>query len=580
MRRESGDVTIEVMAVIIVVAVLAAAAAFLFIGYSSSMPASGVTGPAAFSSKTPVSAPVQADLFFKGGTLDLGNDGSIPQEAVTSRGISSEQASKVRQIMNDYLKKAEDLKEQNTKYSLHGSYTLIAETEPFPEQGAELAAQLKHELLTVLTAEQFEYLDNNMACAERFAYWGMYRFRDLFRPERDREDWCYVESSHTHPLNGGGSSGKGHETITHSKKNLKYQKKLKELQQADAKTAPVSIRTVRTWEDLLKQPAVDIGTGTARLGIEALRAPYTSGVLLYCMTEGWSPPHTWNEPSRLGPFTVEVRHEQETPGFAAQTAQTAVWPDAPDTKRSIMLFRRTVPLYRPGKFHIRVCTLNRETAAEASVTATREKFHAWTVLEQCTGKPEQRKNDTYDAVAFARNRAQAIALPRYEGMKPLFYTGDGRGIKIMRKKRETLPPLFPKKSTDTAKCLALSARGTDLTVQSREEIILARPDWHFLVRWWVNGKPFIPEQISSFSDQNGMVIQGRKLLLHLDFIPKRIGAKQGDRVDLQLLYCRDGWTLLHPAEMMSASHDMQGPDMLLSDRVRIEWETDEKRTDK
>jgi len=44
---------------------------------------------------------------------------------------------------------------------------------------------------------------------------------------------------------------------------------------------------VKTWNDLLKQPPIDVGDGVkVRLGIEATTCPQWSGVLVYCYCEG------------------------------------------------------------------------------------------------------------------------------------------------------------------------------------------------------------------------------------------------------------------------------------------------------
>jgi hypothetical protein len=91
----------------------------------------------------------------------------------------------------------------------------------------------------------------------------------------------------------------------------------------------------------------------------------------------------------------------------------------------------------------------------------------------------------------------------------------------------------------------------------------------------VNDKPLIPEQLDRFGDQNGKVIIGKNLLLHLDYDPRRIGAEPGDKIELQVLYCKHGWELVYSgAEMLSAHVDMEGPELLLSNRTRLVWKED------
>lgn len=343
---------------------------------------------------------------------------------------------------------------------------------------------------------------------------------------------------------------------------------------SDAAVEPV--RVTKTWQDLFDQPAISLEKGTARLGIEASSTPRGSGILIYCLTQGYSLPKECKETHRLGPFKIEVQHEDDEAEKAQDVCQMA-WNDPPDISQSIALFRRSIPLDRPGRFSIRVLSLDNELVGQAVVTATPEEYHPWMPLELSHGGGLEKSDDRYEAVAHVRNRAKGIAIPRFEGMQPLLFRSDGTEKMVRRLVAEKLPTLFPTDHPSGRDDLTVRATRTDLVVESRQSIVLARPDWHFLVRWWVNGKPYIPEQLDSFADQNGVVITGKKLLLHLDFLPRRIGATQGDKVELRLLYCKSGWELVQPMGMLSACHDMEGPELLLSNRVRIEWETDGNR---
>lgn len=340
----------------------------------------------------------------------------------------------------------------------------------------------------------------------------------------------------------------------------------------DAKGA-ASIQVVRTWQDLLNQPAIPAGTGKARLGVEARTAPCMSGIFLYCLTEGYSMPQQWNENNRLGPFQIVVRHEGDDKQLAAIVSYLAS-SDAQDIRHSTALFRRSIPLDRPGTFHIQVMSEKREVIAETKVTATRERYHCWMPFERTAAGALERRRDEFDAVDHVKAGERGIAIPRFDGMVPMLFRSDGPEIKVRRPADERLPTLIPQTVGDG---LTVKATGTRLIVTSKENIILARPDWHFLVRWWVNDKPFIPVQMDPQNDQNGNVIIGKKLLLHLDFDPRRIGAKPGDKVELQLLYCKNGWELVSPrTEMLSVHMDAEGPDLLFSNRTRLAWKTADK----
>ena len=329
------------------------------------------------------------------------------------------------------------------------------------------------------------------------------------------------------------------------------------------------IRVVKTWQDLLDQPAVSVGSGTARLGIEAHSAPCMSGVLLYCLTDGYSQPREWQAGNRFGPFQVEIRHETDTAGHAVK-ARSMERPNPPDIGHSAALFRKSIPLDRPGKYRIRVCSPDGELLATTEVTATRTAVHPWMPLAPAARRDEDRGG--FDAVGSVRNRAKGIAIPRFDGMEPMLFRSDGPDSKVRRFPGERLPTLVPE---DAGTVLTAKTSGTDLVVESNVNIILARPDWHFLARWWVNGKPYIPAQLNEFSDKNGLVIIGKRLLLHLDFDPRRLAAAPGDTIDLQLLYCKNGWELVQPGSgLLHASLDAEGPELLLSNRIRIVREKD------
>jgi hypothetical protein len=82
-------------------------------------------------------------------------------------------------------------------------------------------------------------------------------------------------------------------------------------------------------------------------------------------------------------------------------------------------------------------------------------------------------------------------------------------------------------------------------IVSKDEIARYRPDWHFLCRWWVNGKPFVPETVDPISQMDGGALitpdEEKDLPIKLKITPKDLKAKSGDQVELQLLHCPSGW---------------------------------------
>ncbi len=72
-----------------------------------------------------------------------------------------------------------------------------------------------------------------------------------------------------------------------------------------------------------------------------------------------------------------------------------------------------------------------------------------------------------------------------------------------------------------------------------------RPGSHLLCRWWVNGKPFVPEQVDPIPEKGdgslGALDEEEDLQIELKIAPKTLKAKSGDQIELQLLYCPTGW---------------------------------------
>jgi len=339
----------------------------------------------------------------------------------------------------------------------------------------------------------------------------------------------------------------------------------------------MAVPVVKTWMDLLDQPAIPVGPGTARLGIEAQSAPCGSGVLLYCLTEGFPLPREWGT-GRLGPFRIAIEHDGVGEAPSAGLCERDEWPD---TARAFVLFRKTIPLACPGKVRIRILPAEGgadsvPAIAETVVTATREAFHPWMPFEPDFGgsdvamslREAESESRAYDATARVRNRSEGIAIPSFDGMAPRVCDGPAKTARTETGNR--LPALLPEAATDG---LTVRSDGTDLLIESRECILVARPDWHFLVRWWINGRPYVPEQLEQFADENGIVIHGKRLLLRLIFDPRRMGVASGAEVELQLLYCKHGWELVQPGprEMLAHLED-EGPELLLSNRTRIAWE--------
>jgi hypothetical protein len=65
----------------------------------------------------------------------------------------------------------------------------------------------------------------------------------------------------------------------------------------------------------------------------------------------------------------------------------------------------------------------------------------------------------------------------------------------------------------------------------------------WLWRFWVNGRPFVPDEVEEIfkAAEKQQTRLARRLRLELRDVPPILKAKSGDRIGVQLLWCPDGW---------------------------------------
>lgn len=212
------------------------------------------------------------------------------------------------------------------------------------------------------------------------------------------------------------------------------------------KPKPVpTIQVVTTWQNLLNQPPIELTGGTARLGIEAKDCPKNSGIVLYCLTDGFSLPSEWTGSNRIGPFTVEVNHENDRAKKKQAMMRTA-WNHPPDITKSKALFRRSIPIDRSGIFHVQVFSSNGDLVAKAEIKVSDKTFHPWmpfAMSEPEQGARQAEEDDRkFDAVGFVKNRSRGIAIPCFDGMSPKLFAKN-QPKKIEGKLDQPLPTLVP-----------------------------------------------------------------------------------------------------------------------------------------
>jgi hypothetical protein len=319
------------------------------------------------------------------------------------------------------------------------------------------------------------------------------------------------------------------------------------------------------------------------LGIEATQCAVGDAVFVYCFTEGYAAARQniggvahelmqegvyWGEPMQqgarfrqLGPVYVSVRRD----GRAASPQKVAVivpqpvlgFEAQPYRSRLKLLFALPVVVEQSGRTVITVRNENGELLGE-TVVVGQGHAHPWSPLR-------------VHGESFT-NRASGVALPNWDGSNPVAVHTRSRGL---AKRPPNDDEALPKFSSADSKQLKLSVAHNQAIIENLDfdhsEIVISSPQRVWLARWWVNGKPVIvPQTISEpFARQllhpdapvpieqateeflleslmfdqfiSGKAATGSALQFALKPDWKALGAKSGDRVGLQLLYCELAW---------------------------------------
>jgi hypothetical protein len=319
---------------------------------------------------------------------------------------------------------------------------------------------------------------------------------------------------------------------------------------------------VRTWGELARQPAIKIGGGiTVRLGLSADHCPLNSGVLIYCLSEGYDALRTHEtNTDRLGPLWVNVTCGGQS--FVEPTTITSLsrWGYL-TTRNCSVFFRRPVLIDRAGNFEVKVRSDRGDVIANATIKGGGgDAYHPWTPFHlEKEGEWEWISRDKYSfrqtAPAVVSVSGIGRAVPERLGDQFGVYEGravlTGKAIAQIFKPKgaaEVLPQLVPEQIDPS---LTLSMKEDLVLLDSEDGVETSRPDWHLLARWWVNGKPFIPATGHAPEHEGGGTVHwGNPLQFRLKLDPRKIGAQPGDRVRLQLLLC-DSWNYVeNPAHTM------------------------------
>lgn len=330
-----------------------------------------------------------------------------------------------------------------------------------------------------------------------------------------------------------------------------------------AQTELMPIKSVTTWEELFTQPAIDLGDGIkVRLGIDSLECPQWSGVALYAYTEGFDDqkPRSINRDA-LGPVWVLVKFGDVSLDGKHKHGLLPRWEWQIGDKQPRLLCRFLMA-DKVGNYHVTVRTEKGKDIAQVAFKATASPFHPWSPLLLTKDTEYERLGDQYKfrrtSPAKAMYAGQGIALPNMHSSAGYSADGWSPWRKKFEKRDEKkaqdhlpfpfgkglLPKVLPQ---DVDSHLQLKFVQDQMLVQivGTDRIDRYRPDWHFLCRWWVNGRPFVPEQVDSIPQMKGGALmtpdEEKDLQIELKITPKDLKAKPGDQIELQMLHCPSGW---------------------------------------
>jgi hypothetical protein len=315
-------------------------------------------------------------------------------------------------------------------------------------------------------------------------------------------------------------------------------------------SAPPAIVEVQTWGDLLAQKPISLA-GTAadphpvcHVGIDLTHAKLYGGAVLYCLSNADFRTNTSDD---LGPFKVDV---QTTPRVMEQAAGEKAGGSGEQSSR-YFLFMKVVPINLTGDYIVSLRPRESGQAGEGAQlpAAASVKFRVtkddpalpfwcqwgWPkagAAQDATGR---------DSAARVSNPLTSAAIPRWPEA--------AIGFDKLPGPKALLPQLMPSKP-DPA--LHLSFAGNTLTVKSgKADLLNVECFDSILVRWWINGRPFIPPQPKSneiMGDEtaNGATDYEDSYSYLIEFHPEFFHAKKGDVIGAQLLYCPGGYLITRP----------------------------------
>ncbi len=316
------------------------------------------------------------------------------------------------------------------------------------------------------------------------------------------------------------------------------------------------IPAVRSWGELLAlAPVVDApldewrqrqGLGAmagradakpqqlqARIGMDSTRLRVGEAGVVYCHVTGWDGDST-GAGDPFGPLGIEILPK----GVRAMRSRMA-WMHARvrGEKQRGALHLRTFGFSRPGEYVVRIYDPKQNLVAQARVRCDEARAN-----RQANWHPWGHSVPADGARATAEDRMELrvsmptapAAVPDLETMPVPADVADTPGTSL---------PRITLEAPDPRMALRRDAEGR-LVLKSTVDLLAGNVRDCTLSRWWVNGEPVRFRGERALQEEARKVFQsvGVRTIIHvLDFDPGAIGAKSGDEVSVQLLYCPFGW---------------------------------------
>jgi hypothetical protein len=370
------------------------------------------------------------------------------------------------------------------------------------------------------------------------------------------------------------------------------------LRAEDLPTVPV----VKTWAELSAAKPFDLGNGVSvRIGIEAAQAPRDSGVLLYVLTDGLREATLSYDSEKIGPLTVRIEppgaKNAADEVLRAAIAHRRNWD-------GLALFCKAVPLAEEGDYRITFLDKDNAPLAAVTLRSEKASHHAWTKFRSVRWNEIEDAPQDGTLTGYLSYGDWLPAVPHFASTDPLrivtpdavkrdsplphlldtphavekedpAFTAKTQALvralsvddfdareKAMLELRALLPDAAPgiEKARSLAKdiesrnrldvllrlahtsTLHLRASHVDSFLTFPAGLHASWPEDYFLVRWWVNDKPVIlkaADERPAF-DRVGAIRVAEVLRLRWKIDWALLGAKSGDRIGVQLLYCPAG----------------------------------------